>query len=75
MSTNKPFTFADGYGLGLIAKDPRGDWTGIVHHLSDHAQKIANAMIDPDSAPRDVRGAAQELLDMADKIKSPIDKV
>lgn len=71
MRTDKPFSFADGYGLGLIAKDPRGDWTGIVEHLSDHAQKIAYAMINPDSASRDVKSAAKELLDMADRIKTP----
>lgn len=69
MSANKSFTFADGYGLGLIAKDPRGDWSEIVTHLSDDAQKIANAIINPVNASRDAKTAAKELLDMADKIQ------
>jgi hypothetical protein len=70
VSETKPFTFADGYGLGLIARNPQGDWKGIIEHLSDHAQKIANAMIDPGSGSRDARSAAQDLLGMAGKIQS-----
>lgn len=67
MGLKKRFTFADGYGLGLIATDPHGDWTGIVERLSEPAQRIANAIINPDSASRDAKSAAKKLLNRADK--------
>ena len=65
---SKPLSFADAYGLGLIAKNPRGDdWSVILANLSDNAREIAQAMLD-DSGPRDARSAAKDLLTFADKV-------
>jgi hypothetical protein len=63
----KSITFADAYGLGLIAKNPQGkDWSEIRQNLSDEAQRIAEAIIMPGSAPEDdAKSAAQEWVDLA----------
>ena len=67
----KSFSFADAYGLGLIAKNPRGeDWSEIVTHLSEDARQIAHEIITPGSASRDARSAAKELLGLAEKVRN-----
>lgn len=64
---SKPLSFADAYGLGLIAKNPRGDdWSVILANLSENAREIAQAMLN-DVGPRDARSAAKDLIDFADK--------
>lgn len=66
----KSFSFADAYGLGLIAKNPRNDWSEIVKHMSEHAQQIAFEMINPGSGSRNAKSAAQELLNLAEKLRT-----
>ena len=64
---SKTLSFADAYGLELIAKNPKGDdWSVIIANLSDNAREIAQAMLD-DSGPRDARSAAKDLLTFASK--------
>lgn len=66
----KSFSFADAYGLGLIAKNPSRDWSEIVNRMSEDAQQIAYAMINPGSGSKNVRFAAQDLLSLAAKVRS-----
>jgi len=57
----KTLTFADAYGLGLIAKNPEGR-AKILHHLSPAARKIADAMSRPEGrSSREAKSAAKEL--------------
>ncbi|HEY0730276.1 MAG TPA: hypothetical protein VGD38_19480 [Pyrinomonadaceae bacterium] len=68
----KRLSFADAYGLGLIAKFPEDDWSEIRQHLSADAQKIAQELISPSSrASREVKSAANELRNLARKIDNP----
>ena len=65
---SKPLSFADAYGLGLIAKNPRGDdWSVILANLSDNAREIAQAMLN-DSGSRDAKSTAKDLLTFAAKV-------
>ena len=69
----KRFSFAEAYGLGLIAKNPKDDWSDIRGHLSVEAQQIAQVLISPSSpasrrAPREVKSAADELRTLAQKV-------
>lgn len=59
----KPLTFADAYGLGLIAKNPSAvDRSEILEHLSPEARKIATAIITPGAVlSKDIKSAAKEL--------------
>ena len=59
----KPLTFADAYGLGLIAKNPNAvDRSEILDHLSPEARKIATAIITPGAVlSKDIKSAAKEL--------------
>jgi len=66
----KSFSFADAYGLGLIAKNPADDWTEIVTHLSAGAREIAREIITPGSAPREVKSAARDLLTLAERVRN-----
>ena len=66
----KSFSFADAYGLGLIARNPHNDWSDIVSHLSDDAQQIALEIIKPGSGPRHAKSAARELLNLAERVRS-----
>ncbi len=62
-TVSEPFTFAEGYGLGLIARNPKGEWGVILEHLSAPARQIADAIIDyPQSASTDAKAAAEELM-------------
>lgn len=66
----KRFSFADAYGLGLIAKNPKDDWSEIRGHLSVEAQQIAQVIISPSSpasrrAPREIKSAANDLMNLA----------
>ena len=68
----KRLSFADAYGLGLIAKYPQDDWSEIRQHLSTDAQKIAQELISPSSrASREVKTLADELRTLARKIDNP----
>ena len=70
-SNMKYLSFADAYGLGLIAKNPNGsDWSEIVNHLSDDARQIAKEIIAPGSQHRNASRAAKELLDLAEKVRN-----
>lgn len=63
----KTLSFADAYGLELIANNPKGDdWSVIIANLSDNAREIAQAMI-TDSGPREARLTAKDLLSFASK--------
>jgi hypothetical protein len=64
----KYFTFADAYGLGLIAKNPNRDWTEIRAHLSQEAREIADEIISPGHGTRQVKSAADDLRTLADKV-------
>ena len=66
----KALSFAEAYGLGLIARNPENDWSGIVEHLSNDAQKIAFALITPGSGSRTDKSAAQQLLDLAKRVRT-----
>jgi hypothetical protein len=67
---SKPLSFADAYGLGLIAKNPGGDdWSVILANLSDNAREIAQAMLN-DSGSREAKSTAKDLLTFADKVSS-----
>ncbi|MBC8030473.1 MAG: hypothetical protein H7Z16_10210 [Pyrinomonadaceae bacterium] len=57
----KTLTFADAYGLGLIAKNPKG-YSEIHQYLSPAAKKIAEAIVTPNGrSSKDARSAAKEL--------------
>lgn len=65
----KRLSFADAYGLGLIAKYPNENWSDIRQHLSTEAQKIAQELISPSSrASREIKSAADELRDLARRV-------
>lgn len=65
----KRLSFADAYGLGLIAKYPNENWSEIRQHLSTEAQKIAQELISPSSrASREIKSAADELRDLARRV-------
>ena len=66
---DKSLSFADAYGLGLIAKDPGQDWKTIVDNLSDDARQIANAIISGASANRDAKNTANDLLTLAQQLQ------
>ena len=66
----KYFSFEDGYGLGLIAKNPNRDWTLIVAHLSEDARKIADEIIRPGNARGEVKSAADDLLKLAENVRN-----
>ena len=66
----KYFSFADAYGLGLIAKNPNRDWTQIRAHLSEDARKIADEIISPGHATREVRSAAEDLRTLAENVRN-----
>ena len=68
MKDTKSISFADGYGLGLIAKNPAHDWAEIREYLSAEAQQIADELISPGSGTREVKSAAQDLLRLAQKV-------
>lgn len=68
MRKPQTFSFADAYGLGLIAKNPTDDWKQIRDHLSDDAKKVADEIISPGPASREVKSTAQGLLKLADKV-------
>jgi hypothetical protein len=68
----KRLSFPDAYGLGLIAKYPQDDWSGIRQHLSTDAQKIAQELISPSSrASREIKSVADELRNLARKVDNP----
>jgi len=68
----KRLSFADAYGLGLIAKYPKDDWSEIRPHLSTDAQKIAQELISPSArASREVKSVADELRNLAQKVDNP----
>lgn len=72
MNVNRPmkyFTFADAYGLSLIARNPNSDWTQIRDHLSEDARKIADELIHPGHAPREIRSAAADWRALAQKAR------
>jgi hypothetical protein len=75
MNDSKSFSFADAYGLGLIAKKPEGhDWSEIRNHLSADAREIADEIISPGHGTREVKSAAQDLLKLAQKCSGcPLD--
>jgi hypothetical protein len=64
----KTLSFADGYTLGLIAKSPDDDWSEMQAYLSLEAQKIAQELISPGRASREVKSAARDLRDLARKV-------
>jgi len=65
---SKSLSFADAYGLGLIAKNPQGDdWSVIMANLSPNAREIAEAMLN-DSGSREAKSAAKNLLTFAVKV-------
>ncbi|HXQ70234.1 MAG TPA: hypothetical protein VN844_07085 [Pyrinomonadaceae bacterium] len=65
----KRFSFADAYGLGLIAKNPKDDWSGIREHLSVDAQKIAQELISPSNrTSREIKSAADDLRNLARRV-------
>lgn len=64
----KYFSFADAYGLGLIAKNPHRDWTEIRAHLSQDAREIAEEIISPGRGTREVKSAADDLRTLAEKV-------
>ena len=65
----KRLSFADGYGLGLIAKYPQDDWSEIRQHLSVEAQKIAQELISPSNrTSREIKSAADDLRNLARKV-------
>jgi hypothetical protein len=66
----KYYSITDAYGLGLIAKNPTRDWTRIKQHLSEDARKIADEMTSPGRASREIKTAAKDLLEMADKVRN-----
>jgi hypothetical protein len=71
MSDFKRFSFADVYGLSLIAKDPTLDWRVIIQHLgSDDARDIAKEIINPGSGSREARTVARGLRDRATKLET-----
>jgi hypothetical protein len=58
----KPLSFADMYGLALIAKKPKGvNRSEIVKHLSPDARQIANAIIGPTRTARESESASENL--------------
>lgn len=66
----KRLSFADAYGLGLIAKYPQDDWSVIREHLSVEAQKIAQELISPSNrASREIKSAADELRNLARRVE------
>ena len=65
----KRFSFADAYGLGLIAKNPKDDWSGMREHLSVEAQKIAQELISPSNrTSQKTKSAADELRNLVRKV-------
>ena len=73
MKDTKSFSFADAYGLGLIAKglvanNPRHNWPEIRDNLSAEAQQIADELISPGNGTREVKSTAQDLLRLAQKV-------
>lgn len=70
MSDTKRFSFADAYGLNLIAKDPSLDWKSLLQHFSSNeAREIAKAMIEG-SGSREAKTAAHELRAKAKKLET-----
>jgi hypothetical protein len=66
----KEITFADVYGLGLIATNPNANQSDIIDRLSPQAQKIAKAIKNPSRASKDAKTAAQEFRKLAKAIRS-----
>lgn len=66
----KYFSATDAYGLGLIAKNPTRNWNRIKQHLSEDARKIADEMTSPGHSSREIKTAAKDLLDMAEKVRN-----
>ena len=66
----KYYSITDSYGLGLIAKNPTRDWTRIKQRLSEDARKIADELTSPGHASREIKTAAKDLLEMAEKVRS-----
>ena len=66
----KSFSFADAYGLGLIAKSPTSDWKEILDNLSSDAKQLAREIIQPGSESREIQTAAQELLRIANEVRT-----
>jgi hypothetical protein len=64
------FSLSDCYGLGLIAKYPNKDWTDVVTHMGSEARQVADQIMHPGHAPRDIQKAAKELVDLAGKVRS-----
>jgi hypothetical protein len=68
--STKEISFADVYGLGLIATNPKADRPDIIDNLSPQAQKIAKAIKNPSRASKDAKTAAQEFRKLAKEIRS-----
>jgi hypothetical protein len=62
----KAITLWEMYGLGLIARNPKGMHPAqITSHLGSEAKKIADAIITPKQASKPAKSAAKELLNLA----------
>ena len=64
------FSFAEGYTLSLIAQYPEDDWSDVTPTLSEDARKLAEAIIAPEDARGEIKSAAQNLRELADKARS-----
>jgi len=71
----KPISFADMYGLALIAKKPKGvNRKKIAKNLSHEAQQIANAIIGPARTSSESESAADPLPNGGKLKNSDLDK-